>query len=116
MAEKAEKVIAPHPPRDGREWEAQCARCGSSTQWLDCDNCGGDGWIEDDDWQADEGDGWNCDWCDGYCGHMACVSTTGWCEKHPIEGREDVPRGTIEWFTFDVTNAEAAAPHDGEPR
>jgi len=66
----------------------------------DCDNCGGEGWIEDDDWQADEGDGWDCEWCRGEGGHWVCLSSPDWCEAHPCDGRDDVKRGKVEWFTF----------------
>lgn len=27
-----------------------------------------------------------------------CLSSEEWCRTHPIEGREDVERGEIEWF------------------
>ncbi len=90
-------------PSDGREWDCQCARCGSSMFHEDCDNCGGEGWIEDEDWQADEGDGWDCEWCRGDGGHWVCGSSAEWCEANPCEGQADVKRGTVEWFTFDVT-------------
>jgi hypothetical protein len=94
-------------PRDGREWDCQCARCGSSMHFIDCDNCGGEGWIEDDDWQAEFGDGWDCDWCRGTGGHWQCLSGAEWCEAHPNEGREDVKRGTVEWFTFEAPRVRA---------
>lgn len=29
-----EAVIAPYPPNDGREWDCQCARCGSTVAML----------------------------------------------------------------------------------
>ena len=96
-----EKVIGPCP-RDGRTWDCQCARCGSSCYFVDCDNCSGEGWIEDEDWQADEGDGWDCEWCRGSGGHWACVSSPEYCEANPCEGRGELKRGTIEWFTFEA--------------
>jgi hypothetical protein len=102
MAGTFARVISVDAPRDGRNWDCQCARCGSSTYSVDCDNCAGEGWIEDDDWQADEGDGWTCDWCQGSGGYQVCCSSADWCEAHPNVGREDVKRGAIEWFTFDA--------------
>jgi hypothetical protein len=39
MPQKTDKVIAPYPPSDGREWENQCARCGSTVAWEDCTAC-----------------------------------------------------------------------------
>jgi len=102
----AEKVIASRPPRDGRNWDSQCARCGSSTVPEDCDNCGGDGWIEadEDDWQGFDSDR-PCDWCQGEGGWVHCCSSPEWCEANPVKGREDVKRGAIEWFTFDRPKA-----------
>ena len=88
-------------PRDGREWDCQCARCGSSCYVVDCDNCGGEGEIEDEDWQC-AGEFHRCDWCGGEGGHWACGSSADWCEAHPNDGRADVKRGTVEWFTFDA--------------
>jgi hypothetical protein len=99
-------------PRDGREWDCQCARCGSSMAFEDCDNCGGEGFIEDDDWQADPGDGWDCDWCRGSGGHWVCLSSEQWCDAHPADGRADITRGMVEWFTFDQPpSADAVDPH-----
>lgn len=89
-------------PRDGRYWENQCARCGSSLIFHECDNCAGEGWIEDDDWQADPGDGHDCGWCSGSGGHWGCISSQEWCAANPIKGREGMARGTVEWFTFDA--------------
>jgi hypothetical protein len=100
-------VIGGKCPSDGRYWDCQCARCGSSVMFNECDNCGGEGWIEDDDWQAYEGDGHNCYWCNGVGGHFACVSSVEYCEGHPKKGREDITRGTIEWFTFDPPRQKA---------
>ena len=97
----SEKVIAPWPPRDGREWDVQCARCGSSCVFEDCDYCGGEGYNESDDWQDDEDALYPCDVCRTRGGHWACCSGAEWCEAHPNEGREATPRGALEWFTFD---------------
>ena len=40
------------PPGDGREWEDQCARCGSSVSWEHCEWCDG----ERGDWEVDYSD------------------------------------------------------------
>jgi len=106
-----EKVIG-QCPRDGREWECQCARCGSSCMFSDCDNCGGEGEIEDSDWQF-AGDYYRCDWCRGAGGHWACMSSAEWCEANPRDGRAEMKRGTIEWFTFDAPK-QPAVP-EGRP-
>jgi hypothetical protein len=102
-----EKVISSLPPRDGREWDCQCARCGSSCVWYDCDNCGGEGYVESDDWQDDEDEMYQCEWCRTTGGHWACCSSPDWCEAHPNDGREMVQRGKIEWFTFDAPKSNA---------
>lgn len=96
-----EKVIGACP-RDGREWDCQCARCGSSMHFVDCDNCGGEGDLESDDWQDEEGYRRPCDWCHARGGHWACLSSAEWCEANPRDGRADVKRGAVEWFTFEV--------------
>jgi hypothetical protein len=95
------KLIADNPPNDGRDWDCQCARCGSSCVSETCDTCGGTGvndWGEDD-W--DYGGPQACDICEGGGGWMHCCSSLDWCEAHPIEGRENTGRGAIEWFAFD---------------
>jgi hypothetical protein len=92
------------PPRDGREYDCQCARCGSSVEWEQCGACGGEGitapgelyeqdplWYDPDDYQ-------NCHQCDGDASWGICCSGAEWCEAHPLPGREAVKRGTIEWF------------------
>ena len=66
-------VIAKHPPNDGRNYEAQCARCGSHLDYLELE---GDGVSEE------------------------CSSTPGYCTANPLPGRENVPRGSIEWFAW----------------
>jgi len=77
--------------RDGGFYEdCQCARCGSSCIFLDCDNCGGEGEIEDEDWQC-EGEYYRCDWCRGAGGWWRCMSGADWCKANPIKGREDQP-------------------------
>lgn len=78
--------------RDGSGFfeDCQCARCGSSCSFHDCDNCGGEGEIEDSDWQF-EGEYHRCDWCRGAGGHWSCISGEKWCRENPMPGREDQP-------------------------
>ncbi len=52
--------------------DVQCARCGSSIGWEPSE---------------DEGKVF-----------YFCLSTPEWCESHPRDGREDVRRGTPEYF------------------
>jgi len=68
----------------------QCARCGSSVYFVDCWECGGEGEVEDDDWQNFEGDMVCCRHCRGTGGWWHCVSGRAWCEAHPMPGREDI--------------------------
>lgn len=76
--------------RVGGHEDCQCARCGSSCFFVDCGNCGGEGEVEDDDWQS-----WDeyhrCDWCLGTGGWYRCVSSADWCEANPMAGRENQP-------------------------
>jgi hypothetical protein len=101
---KETSVIAKRAPRDGREWDCQCARCGSSCDWYDCSECGGeggfDGYEEDPNWYA-PGETVPCHLCHGSGGGQWCISSEEWCNAHPMSGREQVKRGAIEWFTFD---------------
>lgn len=98
-----ETLIGAHPPPDGREWDCQCARCGSSVDSERCPECNGEGEYDDS-----EGDGeWSlpvtreCGECDGRGHFFRCLSSAEWCEKHPLAGRENVGRGEVEWYTFE---------------
>lgn len=76
--------------RIGDEEDCQCARCGSSCYFVDCANCGGEGEIEDEDWQF-EGEFYRCDWCMGKGGWWRCCSTKEYCTANPMPGREEQP-------------------------
>lgn len=101
------KIVAKDPPQDGRNWDCQCARCGSSIHWEVCGRCGGEGitdpgelyeedplWYDPDDFEP-------CPSCNGDSSWGICLSSPEWCEAHPIPGREQIKRGQIEWFTLD---------------
>ena len=84
----------------GQHFEAQCGRCGSSLDRVDCHDCGSDGYVTmEDDEGNDETE--TCTVCDGDGGWMNCLSSFEWCEANPLEGREQVKRSTIEWFPTD---------------
>lgn len=91
------------PPADGRDWDDQCARCGSSVARERCEWCGG----EMGDWDVDYSDPageeeWvTCPQCGGSGSWSLCLSSEDYCRDHPMPGREDVARGQVEWFTFD---------------
>jgi hypothetical protein len=95
--------VGPKPPRDGREWHSQCARCGSSTYAVDCDRCGGEGTTapgelyEEDPLWYDEDAVELCHQCGGEASWEVCCSDAAWCEANPLPGREKVKRGAIEW-------------------
>lgn len=74
----------------------QCARCGSSLAWEDCQSCGGEGCYEDDDDGIIE---YRTCWdCEGQARFAFCLSSAEWCEQNPLPGREHVKSGTVEWF------------------
>lgn len=89
-------------PRDGRDWDSQCGRCGSSLTWSDCGNC--DGGFTDHDCGEDtccclEPElNVPCGICCGAGGFPLCLSSEASCKKNPLPGRETVERGTVEWF------------------
>ncbi len=95
-------VIADFPPADGREWDCQCARCGSSVEFDPCEWCDGAGHFEEDyDEIGFRAIGLRveaCDECVGRGVRHYCVSDREWCEANPSPGREDVKRGAVEWF------------------
>ena len=96
-------IISDFPPSDGKQYDCQCARCGSSCDFQDCDNCGGDGLFGHD--CGDDCccclhpvDNIACDFCDGNGGWWICLSSPDWCSGNPMRGREQQKRGTVEWF------------------
>lgn len=104
----SETVIAEHPPYDGRQWDCQCARCGSSCDFVECDQC------EDGYSDHDCGDDCccclhpkpnvTCSFCHGYGGWNKCLSSPEWCKTNPLPGREAVQRGDLEWFVDQEPN------------
>ena len=103
------KSISDHPPAEmyttGGEIDCQCARCGSSCDYVECDNCD-DGYSDHDCGEdccccAYPEPNVECDICRGHGGWQACMSSAEWCQANPMEGREDVPRGKIEWYTVE---------------
>lgn len=95
----ADSVIAHRPPDDGREWDVQCARCGSSVFSDACNGCDGDGFVYDD--EDNNADWVPCEDCDGSGSWALCGSDASWCEAHPLPGREQIERGALEWFVVE---------------
>lgn len=96
------------PINDGREEDCQCARCGSSCYFVDCGQCD-DGEVERDEWDYCGTYFTSCDHCRGSGGWWQCCSGAEWCEANPMEGREAVDHGKVEWFTLPP---RASAPID----
>ena len=98
-------VIGGSPQNDGREWDCQCARCGSSIDWEACTNCGGDGLVGHDCGEdccccLYPEDNVVCDICRGECSFPVCISGYTWCLLHPLPGRLEIEPDTPEWFTL----------------
>lgn len=96
------------PEHDGAQWENQCARCGSSMHWEDCEQCDEDGMSGHDCGEdccccLDPEENMICDTCDGEGGWWMCLSDDEWCNAHPLPGREHVQRGRVEWFRIYVS-------------
>ena len=72
-------LIAPLPPEDGRDWDCQCARCGSSVATEDCEMCGGEGLDghdcgEDSCCCLDDSPNVRCEFCLGRGCYRFCIS------------------------------------------
>lgn len=89
-------------PRDVREWDVQCGRCGSSMRFEHCDGCvdgfQGHDCGEDSCACAEPADNVTCGICGGAGGFHICLSSEAFCKAHPREGRGLVERSTPEWF------------------
>lgn len=102
-----QRIVLDHCPQDGREWDCQCARCGSSLTWEACSECGGEGRTapgelhEQDPLWYHPGDTEVCGGCGGDGGNYFCLSSAEWCEAHPMEGREAMESGRAEWFCIE---------------
>ncbi len=99
-------VIAEHPPPEmyapGVEIDCQCARCGSSCDWVDCWEGCEDGYhnrYEEDPLWYDNAYDQPCHTCHAHGGWQMCISSAEWCKANPLPGRGNVERGQIEWFT-----------------
>ena len=112
--------IGPRPPRDGNDWDAQCARCGSTLAFNHCGVCDGEG-VEGHECGEDScccaypEDNLPCGACGGAGVFPDCLSSAGWCASNPMPGRENVSGSTPEWFV--VGASPTAAPDTTrEPR
>lgn len=99
MSDPRETWIGKHPD-DGREYDCQCARCGSTLTFEACEECGGDGHYEDVDGPDAGGfyDDGPCNICAGKGAFPICLSTEDWCNANPMPGRAETARHTAEWF------------------
>lgn len=100
-------IIQPLPPRDGRDYACQCARCGSSCDYYHCEYCDGDGFVENDEPDPECDEAFiDCPDCGGKPTSWSCLSSREWCEANPLPGREKMKRGAIEWFEVDYGGGE----------
>ena len=99
--------IGPNPPPEmyapGVEIDCQCARCGSSCDYVECWDCE-DGYSDHDCGEdccccLRPENNVLCSICLGRDGWQCCISSEQWCKANPLPGRETVERGEIEWFT-----------------
>lgn len=109
----ADRFIGRFPPSDGRDWEPQCARCGSSIGSERCDGCGGEGLSghdcgEDSCCCVHPHDNVRCQHCGGRGYFTLCLASPEWCTNFPMLHRPRTPRGSIEWCTYDVQTASEA--------
>jgi hypothetical protein len=79
-----------------------CARCGSSASFVDCYECGGEGFVECDcgDDAMEDMVSVRCGACNGVGGRWHCISSPEFCESHPMPGRElilSTARGEAFW-------------------
>lgn len=72
------------------ESDAQCAWCGSSVVFEDCEMCPARGYYDGPDP--------DCMACRGTGTVKFCLSLADWCEANPLPGHEHVPGGTVEFF------------------
>lgn len=67
-----------------------CPNCGSSADFTECERCGGDGFIDDDDgselYDCEIPDFSLCPDCWGTGGYWECLSGRDWCEAHSLDG------------------------------
>lgn len=88
------------------QWDTQCARCGSSTTFVTCYNCGGDEEALGSDCIDDLCHGGECmhgdsgfipcGICRGEGGWERCLSGPDWCNAHPLPGREHIKTTAYE--------------------
>jgi hypothetical protein len=94
--------IGTFPPPDGKQYDCQCARCGSTADYTPCDIC--DDEPDDHDCGddccccADPEPNVTCSICEGHGGWYECMSSLEWCKGNPLPGRKHIARGNIEWF------------------
>jgi hypothetical protein len=92
MTTRIEGVVEFFEIGDGYE-DCQCARCGSSVDFEECSDCGGEGthdFAEDDPIQYGPSDVQPCGTCEGSGGWWMCLSSEEFCKAHPLPGREHI--------------------------
>jgi hypothetical protein len=93
---------------DFTDEECQCARCGSSCGFSDCDRCGGEGFVYGEDIASSYDYGWidedatyECAQCHGKRGWHFCLSGPEWCKTNPMPGREHIESTAMRAEDYD---------------
>ena len=97
--------------RDGREWDCQCGRCGSSLDFDECEVCGGEGYDDHDCGEdscccAFPENNVRCEACAGRGAWPRCASGYEWCRAHPRPGCESIEPSTPEWYVVPMGEIE----------
>lgn len=79
--------------------EQGCPNCGSSTTWVDCENCDEFGMSHHDCGEDScccrfPEDNVPCRTCGGHGGWLECISSPLWCTNNPIATPEKTKAGT----------------------
>jgi hypothetical protein len=73
-----------------------CERCGSSTEVVECGDCGGEGVSHHDCGEdtcccIDKSPNIECTTCDGAGFWTRCLASKEWCASHPLSPKGPTP-------------------------
>lgn len=94
-------IVSDYPPGDGKEYDGCCARCGSSVEYVRCEDCedgfNGHDCGEDCCCCLHPEENVPCDTCRGHGGWYACTQSPEWCRANPLPNRSMTVRYLMEW-------------------